>query len=50
MFRTSTCPSSVGQIVLSQHLLSPLWMLWWYNLYSWRWACWCSKHVEDCNV
>jgi hypothetical protein len=25
-------------------------MLWWYNLSSWRWACWCSKHVEDCNV
>jgi hypothetical protein len=21
-----------------------------YNLSSWRWACWCSKHVEDCNV
>jgi len=25
-------------------------MLWYYNLSSWRWACWWSKHVEDCNV
>ena len=25
-------------------------MLWWYNLSSWRWTCWCSKHVEDCNI
>jgi hypothetical protein len=21
-----------------------------YNLSSCRWACWCSKHVEDCNA
>ena len=24
--------------------------LWWYNLSSWRWAAFCSKHVEDRNV
>jgi hypothetical protein len=81
MFRALTCPSSEGQNVLSQHLVSSLsvngcmvcrmradceavcshpaycsyrewWyqMLWEYNLSFWRWACWCSKHVEDCNV
>ena len=21
-----------------------------YNFSSWRWACWCSKHVDDNNV
>ena len=21
-----------------------------YNWSSWRWACWCSKHVEECSV
>ena len=25
-------------------------MLYEYNFSSWRWACWCSKHVEDNSV
>jgi hypothetical protein len=25
-------------------------MLWEYNLSSWRWACWCSKHVDYSSV
>jgi len=25
-------------------------MLQWYSLSSWRWAMYCSKHVEDYNV
>jgi len=25
-------------------------MLQWYNLSSWWWAWYCSKHVEDYNV
>ena len=63
MFRAISCAFSGGQIVSIQHLVLSLsvsdrpvtyweWryqMLYWYNLTSWGWARYCSKHVEDCN-
>ena len=57
MFRALTCPSSGGKIVRSQPVYCAdvyrEWryqMLCEYNISSWRWACWCSKHVEDNSV
>jgi len=47
MFQAAYCSSSGGQIVFLGWWYQ---RLWWYNLFSWGWAAFCSKHVEDRGV